>query len=265
MGHDAYTAAAVKKIQPAGYRYVSESYEQFQLIYVSGGKLNVWTPQGASTLGDGELVLLRQSSRFGLSCGRQGYHGVGFLAIGQLPSQWIGAAQALRASPEIRALATLIERQIASPTPEATAVLEGLGRALTWEALRLDEEHRRCAEPARAAAYWAAAARSAVLATLHTSMPIRKVLQSVPLSYRHTCRLFRQTFGLSPKRFQLQAKIDRAQSLLHDTAMSVTDIALELGFASSQHLATQFRTVAGVSPQRWRQATARKSSRPGRR
>ena len=30
-------------------------------------------------------------------------------------------------------------------------------------------------------------------------------------------------------------------------------------------LATQFRTVAGVSPQRWRQATARKSSRPGRR
>lgn len=46
--------------------------------------------------------------------------------------------------------------------------------------------------------------------------------------------------------------------------MSVTDIAMELGFASSQHLATQFRAVAGVSPQRWRQAAARKSSRPKR-
>jgi AraC-like DNA-binding protein len=66
-------------------------------------------------------------------------------------------------------------------------------------------------------------------------------------------RAFKSRTGLSPKQYQLQARIQKAQDLLLNTAMSVKEISLVLGFDSPYHLSRQFKHQVGLAPRYWRQ------------
>lgn len=72
------------------------------------------------------------------------------------------------------------------------------------------------------------------------------------LGVNQLLRRFRRATGLSPRQWLITERLRRvANSLTHDSA-SITVIAHELGFSSSQHLATAFKGRYGVSPARWR-------------
>ena len=68
--------------------------------------------------------------------------------------------------------------------------------------------------------------------------------------------LFSQSFGLSPKQYQLRARIRRAQELLMESSMSVTEIAEAAGFDSINAFSRQFRRMTGYSPRTWRLSDA---------
>jgi AraC-like DNA-binding protein len=53
------------------------------------------------------------------------------------------------------------------------------------------------------------------------------------------------------------ARVEEAKRRLIESGDAVTVIALELGFASSQHFSRQFRQATGQSPSEWRDATVR--------
>jgi len=78
-------------------------------------------------------------------------------------------------------------------------------------------------------------------------------LASLGLSYRQLARHFTAALGVSPKRYQLLARMREAKRLLAETGMSVTAVAAELGYPSSQHFATQFLAEAGATPTEWRE------------
>jgi AraC-like DNA-binding protein len=92
-----------------------------------------------------------------------------------------------------------------------------------------------------------------LLASLTTGKSVREVLATLPLSYRQLARYCQAATGHSPKQLQLQARLEVARTLLADSSRSITTIALELGFPSSQHFATQFRRVTGQTPGAFRQ------------
>ena len=104
-------------------------------------------------------------------------------------------------------------------------------------------------DPAR---HWAEVARGALEATLTTGRGAREVLAALGMSYRQLSRHFRATFGVSPKQYQIRARVREAQRLLSGTRLAVTSIAYELGYPSSQHFAVQFRKETGLSPSDWR-------------
>lgn len=62
---------------------------------------------------------------------------------------------------------------------------------------------------------------------------------------------FRKYTGLSPQSFMMKCRIRKSQDLLREGKMSVTDIACELGFSSSQNFAIRFRQETGKSPTEW--------------
>lgn len=64
--------------------------------------------------------------------------------------------------------------------------------------------------------------------------------------------LFKKETGLPPVDFATRHRIGIARRLLLSTKRSVTDIAHELGFSSSQHFATAFRRYSGQSPNEFR-------------
>lgn len=60
--------------------------------------------------------------------------------------------------------------------------------------------------------------------------------------------LFKQATGLSPKQFQLEARISRAERLLSESTLPVGVISEQTGFESVYHFSRQFKRMRGVSP-----------------
>jgi len=74
----------------------------------------------------------------------------------------------------------------------------------------------------------------------------------VRLSPRHFARAFKQTFGQPPHQYHLARRIERAKALLGSREMSVTEIAVSLGFADTSAFSTTFRRFAGGTPRDYR-------------
>lgn len=68
--------------------------------------------------------------------------------------------------------------------------------------------------------------------------------------------LFKRATGLSPKRYQLAARMERAARLLADSALPVGVIAEQTGYDSIYHFSRQFKISCGVSPSAYRGAHA---------
>lgn len=74
----------------------------------------------------------------------------------------------------------------------------------------------------------------------------------IGLSPYHFLRVFKTTVGMTPHAFQMQMRIDQAKSQLMRGA-AIADVAVELGFHDQSHLTKQFKSLVGVTPQRYRQ------------
>ena len=62
---------------------------------------------------------------------------------------------------------------------------------------------------------------------------------------------FKKYVGLSPQSFMMKCRIHKAQDFLRDGCRTITEIAYELGFSSSQNFAIRFRQETGKSPTEW--------------
>jgi AraC family transcriptional regulator len=74
------------------------------------------------------------------------------------------------------------------------------------------------------------------------------------LSVFHFARAFKSSTGIAPHQFHLSLKMERARLQLARSMASVTDIALGLGYDSSQSFARALRLAHGTTPSRYRGA-----------
>jgi AraC family transcriptional regulator len=72
------------------------------------------------------------------------------------------------------------------------------------------------------------------------------------LSQAHFSRAFKASTGMAPYRWQLDARIRRAQALLIDTNASLDDVAEATGFADAVHFGRTFRKLTSATPAAWR-------------
>jgi AraC-like DNA-binding protein len=72
------------------------------------------------------------------------------------------------------------------------------------------------------------------------------------VSEAHFIRSFRATFGETPHRYLQRRRVERAMFLLRQTDDSVSDICLDVGFASLGTFSRTFRAIVGVSPTAYR-------------
>lgn len=74
----------------------------------------------------------------------------------------------------------------------------------------------------------------------------------VNLSQSHFSRAFKASTGMAPYRWQLDARIRRAQALLLDTRSRLDQVAEATGFADAVHFGRTFRRLTGATPAAWR-------------
>ena len=72
------------------------------------------------------------------------------------------------------------------------------------------------------------------------------------LSESHFARAFRRTTGMTPHRWVMKRRIERAKELLLQSDLELTQIALACGFVDQSHLNRNFVRAEGHSPGKWR-------------
>jgi len=74
----------------------------------------------------------------------------------------------------------------------------------------------------------------------------------VGLSQSQFARAFKASTGLPPYKWWLNSRIKRAQEMLLNSSDSLSDIAIQNGFADQSHFTKTFRRMTGMTPATWK-------------
>ncbi|QMV43079.1 helix-turn-helix transcriptional regulator [Cohnella cholangitidis] len=99
--------------------------------------------------------------------------------------------------------------------------------------------------------------------TLQFTQPISIGYLAGTLGYHrtHLCKLFKQSTGLSPMRYLLNIRMQRAELLLA-TPITIDQVASSVGFGDALYFSKKFRQWSGQSPSEYRKALRNHPKRP---
>ena len=87
---------------------------------------------------------------------------------------------------------------------------------------------------------------------LEEAFDLQTLASHVGLSAFYFSRVFNQVTGMSPSRYFVDLRMQKARRLLCETGYSIIDIALELGYRSPGHFWPVLRQVSGTTPSVYR-------------
>jgi transcriptional regulator GlxA family with amidase domain len=90
--------------------------------------------------------------------------------------------------------------------------------------------------------------------TTEKPLPRDALARGTGLSIRQLERLFASHLGTTIGDLYLKIRLDRARTLVHETALPLLDIAIACGFANGSHFSRAYRARYGQSPRRDRDA-----------
>lgn len=83
-------------------------------------------------------------------------------------------------------------------------------------------------------------------------LSVKRICAEVGISHTYMCRLFKEKYGMTLKKYLIQARIAEAARLLKSTDLSVKEIAFAVGFGDYPNFLKAFRENRGISPTTWR-------------
>lgn len=157
--------------------------------------------------------------------------------------------------PVVRHLAWAVRAEIAAGLPGGRLLMTSLATALAAQAITRYSVGRpggaavaralRRHELGRVADY--------VQTYIAADLSLAELAAVVHLSPYHFARCFKTATGLTPHRYVLRCRLERARALLAaQPALTVEQIARRTGFASGSHLARHVRRLTGAPPRRKR-------------
>ena len=87
---------------------------------------------------------------------------------------------------------------------------------------------------------------------LDQDLTLRELAAASYLSTFHFARLFKKLTGASPHNYLAGIRAARAQLLLAETDLSVTEIGARVGYLSGSHFTKAFRIATGATPREFR-------------
>lgn len=106
-------------------------------------------------------------------------------------------------------------------------------------------------------------AKELMISHMDRGLSIARVATECALSRSHFSRAFKKNTGLSPRDWFLQLRLDKARTLLTETAISISRISLDCGFADQSHFTRVFTRAVGHTPFNWRRTLSVKGKRAG--
>ncbi|MEA2741393.1 MAG: AraC family transcriptional regulator [Acetobacteraceae bacterium] len=149
-------------------------------------------------------------------------------------------------------VAALLAAECEKPNECETLYGESLVVALCIDLLRLGQVSERDSPRGGLASWQVRRLIEYIDAHLPDPIHLKDLAELTALSVSHFARAFRDSFGMPPHRWHMNARLRRAQELLLETALPLADIALATGFSDQSHFTRSFGRQLGISPGVWR-------------
>ena len=170
---------------------------------------------------------------------------------GEVPSS-LGLRSCVR-DPAISEILNLLFGEIELGGVSTRLYIDSLAHALTVRFLFLGE---RTQEQARGRATLTRRKLSRIQelieSRLDADLTLQELAAAVGYSRSHFLRAFHATTGVTPHRYLLNRRIERARRLLGAADMSIAQVAYSCGFSSQAHLTLAFRRACGLTPGEYR-------------
>ena len=95
-------------------------------------------------------------------------------------------------------------------------------------------------------------------AQLDQNLSLRALAAASYLSPFHFSRLFKKLTGATPHNYLASIRVTRAQSLLAETDMPITEVGARVGYLSASHFTKAFRQTTGTTPREFRKGVVRR-------
>jgi AraC family transcriptional regulator len=160
----------------------------------------------------------------------------------------------LQADPMLHALALQFKQEIHNNTLGGECYSESLANLLNIHLLR----HYCTSTPILRPCNGGLSSRQLqqtidyIQAHLDAKLSLEILATELNLSVYYFCELFARSMGMPPYKYILQQRVERAKQLLSNSQRSLSDIALDCGFANQSHLNRHFTKAAGISPKKYR-------------
>jgi AraC-like DNA-binding protein len=159
----------------------------------------------------------------------------------------------LATDPALRRMVDLYVRR-AGDTENPASVLEAESYGVLLTLHLLGHHSNRAAPPRRAARGLPSRVLQDVLdfieANLADEVPLARIARVAGLSPRHFCTSFARSTGVTPHRYLLMRRIEKAKELMLK-GERLADVAFNCGFSSQQHFTSMFRRVTTMPPGAW--------------
>lgn len=110
---------------------------------------------------------------------------------------------------------------------------------------------------------WLLRARNVIDRRYQEPLELADLAATAFASPSHFSRAFASAFGETPIAYRRRRRMERAKELLRNTEMSVTEVALAVGFTSLGTFSTTFRSMTGRSPRDYRRRSEPSPAIPG--
>ncbi|MBU0834690.1 MAG: AraC family transcriptional regulator [Alphaproteobacteria bacterium] len=149
--------------------------------------------------------------------------------------------------PQLTVLFIQTAREIRAGNPSGPMFIEGA--LMQMVALLMAQSQRKLRAPTGGLAPWQLSRVSDHLhARVDQPVSLADLAALTGLSVYHFARAFKASTGIAPHQFQVSLRMDRARMLLSRSTLTITEIALSLGYDSSQSFARAFRIAHGTTP-----------------
>jgi AraC family transcriptional regulator len=146
-----------------------------------------------------------------------------------------------------------LKAQVDNPGSMSRQYAEALGIVLMHELVRVNgSADRQPASRGGLASWQQKQVAGYIEEHVADDIPLAVLAELARLSPYHFCRSFKRSFGIPPHRYHATRRIERAKQLLANRELSVTAIALDVGFSETSTFTTAFHRLTGQTPSCYR-------------